>query len=107
VVSYRTLTPRSSLCGIGRDCSIAILVSVLIVILSGSLFLTRFVLGRQCETNSASAQPQMEVFFARPMGKTGDSTFEEVADNSNALKYRDAFYQKDEHRWTKRRVPGR
>jgi hypothetical protein len=68
--------------------------------------LVPFVLGRQCETNSASAQSPMEVFFARPMGKTGDSTFEEVEDNSNALKYRDAFYQKDEHRWTKRRVPG-
>jgi hypothetical protein len=85
----------------------AILVSMLIVILSGSLFVTRFVLGRQFGTNSASAQSPMEVFSAHPMGKIGDSTFEEVEDNSNALKYRDAFYQKDEHRWTKRRVPGR
>jgi hypothetical protein len=71
------------------------------------VFVTRFVLGRQFGTNSASAQSQMEVFSVRPIGKTGDSTFEEVEDNSNALKYRDAFYQKDEHRWTKRRVPGR
>jgi len=53
---------------------VAILVSVLIAVRSRSLFVTPFVLARQCETNSASAQPQMVGWLIRYIVRPGGTT---------------------------------
>jgi hypothetical protein len=60
---------------------------------------------RTVEQAPPAEQPQMEGLLAHPLEMDSDTTLEEVEDNPEALKYRDASCQREGHRPTERRVP--